>query len=58
MPISISDQDTVTIELIVHYFGLRFLFKIHPLFILFFPEMKISESAEMAIVFEIWKFKG
>ncbi len=35
-PISINDQDTVTIELIVHYFGMHFLFNVHPPFF-FFP---------------------
>lgn len=35
-PILISDQDTVTMELIVHYFGMRFLSKIHPPFLFLF----------------------
>ncbi len=31
-PNLISDQDAVTIELIVHYFGMHFLFKYTPFF--------------------------
>lgn len=43
--ILISDQEGVTIELIVHYFGLRFLFKIHPPFFFFSRNEDIRERS-------------